>query len=212
MAKKQPVKKPQPENRVKSDQIGSENTPPTLTTTRMAGEKNRQYQAWLLYYQVGSIRKLFDLWERVGELEGGAKLVSQLKQRPALSTLLEWSGKFQWVKRSELQFEETLTELSEKTKRIDRERKERVAEMFKVAMDKKLKQIGQKDGEPISDTLLNYLWRMHRVEMGLPTDYSKHDIFTPIREEDQKPLTPEEIELSKKITELEIEHNAKLNR
>lgn len=138
--------------------------------------------------------------------------MTQLKQRPCRATLENWSKKFQWVNRNELMFEETLTELQEKTKKIDKERKDRVAEMFKIAMDKKLKQIGQKQGEPVSDTLLNYLWRMHRIEMGLPTDYSKHDVFTPIREEDQQPLTPDEIALSQKITQLEKEHNDKINQ
>lgn len=139
-------------------------------------------------------------------------MVGKLKQQPALKTLKVWSSKFQWVKRSEMMFEETLAGLKEQTIRIDRERKDRIAQLFQMALDKKMKQLSLPQGEPVSDTLLNYLWRMHRVEQGLPTDYSKHDIFTPIREEDQKPLTPDEIELSKKITQLEIEHNAKLNQ
>lgn len=204
--------KPTIKNRGESVQIGAENNPAPLKTERMLGENNRQFAAWLLYYRVGSIRKAFDLWNRVGEMEGGAELAPKLKQRPARSTLEAWSKKFRWVERYDLQLEETIMDLSKVTKRIDKERKDRIAQLFQLALDKKVKQLNLPQGEPVSDTLFNYLWRQHRVEMGLPTDYSKHDIFTPIREEDQKPLTPEEIELSKKITQLEIEHNAKLNR
>lgn len=209
---KQTIPKKQEQNATKSDQMLPKTDAPQLSTERMSGENIRQYTAWLLYHRVGALRKLFDVWNRVSEIEGGMEMAGKLKQRPDLTTLKRWSSKYQWVKRSELMFEETLAGLKEQTIRIDRERKDRIAQLFQLALDKKVKQLNLPQGEPVSDTLFNYLWRMHRVEQGLPTDYSKHDIFTPIREEDQKPLTPEEIELSKKITQLEIEHNARLNQ
>lgn len=204
--------KKQKQNATKSDQMRPENGGCKLVTERMRGENVRQYTAWLLYHRVGTIRKLFEVWNRVGDIEGGIEMAGKLKKRPDLTTLKRWSGKFQWVKRSELMFEETLTGLKEQTIRIDRERKDRIAQLFQLALEKKVKQLNLPQGEPVSDTLFNYLWRMHRVEQGLPTDYSKHDIFTPINEDEQKPLTPKEMELSKKITQLEIEHNDKLSR
>ena len=215
--KQKPATSEQPkprQNDVKGRQSVAENDQAGLTSAQMKGESSRQYYAWLLYTQIGSIRKLLELWDHVGELEGGTKYVSHLKKRPGRTTIEKWSKKFHWVKRTELQFEETLTELAEKTKKIDRERKDKVAELFRLAMDRKLKQLQPvlgNPGEPVTDTLLNYLWKMHRIEMGLPTDYSKHDIFTPINEDEQKPLTPEEEELSAKITQLEKEHNDKIN-
>lgn len=181
-----------------------------ILTERMKGETQRQYAAWLLYYQICSLRKLREVWDTVGELEGGEQFVGRIGKRPGFNTIAKWSIKFQWVKRNELQFEETLSNLAIQTKRIDKERKDKVAQLFKVALEKKRKQLNLKPGEAVSDTLIKYLWEMHRTEMGLVTGRYKHEISKPIAEEDQVPLSPDEVIMSKKMTELEKEHNAKI--
>ena len=48
---------------------------------------------------------------------------------------------------------------------------------------------------------------MMRIEWG--ESISKQEVVQGINEEEQRPLTPEEIKLSKKISELEIEFNRK---
>ncbi len=209
MAKKQI--KPTKKTVDKSPQVPTEDKPPKLSTEKMKGETNRHFLAWLLYCQAGSLRKTLAVWDKALGIEGEVDY-RKLGKKPSLKTLNRWSMKYRWGERDELRFEETLAGLKKETIRIDKERKDRVAQLFKIAMNKKLRQLNIPQGEAVSDTLLNYLWRMHRVEMGLPTDYSKHDVYTPIREEDQQPLTPEETVLSQKITQLEKEHNDKINQ
>ncbi len=193
--------------------MSSENNPPKLTTDQMPGEKSRPYTAFLLYCQMGSLQKTLAVWEQAIGIEGEVDY-RKLGKKPALRTLSRWSKKFHWVARDELRFEETLAGLKKETIRIDRERKDKIAQLFKLALEKKVRQLNLKQGEPVSDTLLNYAWKMHRVEMGLPTEVGsyKHEVQNRIVEEDQKPLTPDEIILSQKITQLEKEHNDKINQ
>ena len=47
-------------------------TKPALTTSKMPGETEQQYTAWLLYCEAGSLRKTEGLWNRVGQTLGEA--------------------------------------------------------------------------------------------------------------------------------------------
>ena len=62
-------------------------------------------------------------------------------------------------------------------------------------------------GEPATVQEVKVLWEMHRTEFG--ESIGKHQIVGGIDESEQKPLTPEEEELSKEMTKLEMEFNRK---
>jgi len=62
-------------------------------------------------------------------------------------------------------------------------------------------------GESTTVQEVRILWEMMRIEWG--ESISKQEVIQGINENEQIPLSPEEIELSKKISELEIEFNRK---
>lgn len=181
------------QNRGESGQIGVEIDPDSLTFERMPGESSRQYSTWLLYFRVGSLKKVLEIWDKVLEIESIANLAPKIGKKPAESTIDLWSSKFHWVQRYDQQFKKHLAEMSEETKRIALERKDRVAQFYKIASEKKVKQISQ--GERISDNLYKYSWEMLRTELDLSTGTFNHNI----KEEDQRPPTPEELEFDKFI-------------
>lgn len=171
-----------------------------LATAKLPGETERQYVAWLLYCDFGTIDKLLNAWKGVhqGFTESSPEL-SNLKHRLGIPvsrrSIAKWSKKYQWVKRTDLKLEEDLLSLREETKRIATNRKHKVAEAFKRTLDLKIKQL--RKGEIVSTSDVKALWEMFRTELGLST--GKSEIAHTINEEDQKPPTPEEDELGKEI-------------
>lgn len=171
-----------------------------LVTAKLPGETERQYVAWLLYCDFGTIDKLLNVWKGVhqGFTESSPEL-SNLKGRLGIPvsrrSLAKWSKKFQWVKRRDMKLEEDLKALREETKRIATNRKHKVAEAFKRSIDLKIKQL--RKGELVSASDVKTMWDMFRTELGLSTN--KSEVAHTINEEDQKPPTPEEDELGKEI-------------
>ena len=171
-----------------------------LVTAKLPGETERQYVAWLLYCDFGTIDKLLNVWKGVhqGFTESSPEL-SNLKGRLGIPvsrrSLAKWSKKFQWVKRRDMKLEEDLKALREETKRIATNRKHKVAEAFKRSIDLKIKQL--RKGEIVSASDVKTMWDMFRTELGLSTN--KSEVAHTINEEDQKPPTPEEDELGKEI-------------
>jgi len=169
---------------------------PELRTTKMEGENEQQYTAWLLYTEIGSIRKLLRQWEMLwqglgksmAEVERWRERLGKPVSRP---TIEKWSKKFQWVKRTDLKLEEDLQALREKTKRIAREKKHKIAELFKGIIDEKLKQI--REGEGVTTHDVKEAWEMFQVELGKPT--SRTQLI------EQSPLTPEEKKEGKELDE-----------
>lgn len=168
-----------------------------LATSKLPGETERQYVAWLLYCEAGSLRKLLRMWTnlRQGFGEVAPEIASRLDKPPSIRTIQTWSKKFQWVKRSELKLEEDLLALREETKRIAITRKHKVAEAFKRSLDLKIKQL--RKGELVSTGDVKALWEMFRTELGLST--GKTEVSHRINEDEQVPPTPEEDELGKEI-------------
>jgi len=171
-----------------------------LATAKLPGETERQYVAWLLYCDFGTIDKLLNAWKGVhqGFTESSPEL-SNLRQRIGVPvsrrSIAKWSKKFQWVKRRDMKLAEDLEALREETKRIATNRKHKVAEAFKRTLDLKIKQL--RKGESVSTSDVKSLWEMFRTELGLSTN--KSEVAHTINEEDQKPPTPEEDELGKEI-------------
>lgn len=185
-----PAKKRQPEEKV--------------ITTKMPGETEQQYLAWLLYCEAGSLQKLLRMWEgmRQGFGEVSSEFATRLGEAPVLRTLQNWSARYAWVKRTELKLEEDLIALRSETKRIAELKKYRIAEAFRRALDLRLRQL--RKGEVVTTDDVKKLWEMFRTELGLST--GKTEVAHTINEEDQKPPTPEEDELGKEIDQVIKRH------
>jgi hypothetical protein len=95
-------------------------TKPALTTSKMPGETEQQYTAWLLYCEAGSLRKTEGLWNRVGQSlgEAGVEFADRLGKKPSDTTLETWSKKYRWVERKDLKLTEDLEGLRKKAQEI----------------------------------------------------------------------------------------------
>ena len=181
-----------------------------LTTSKIPGETERQYTAFLLYCEVGSVSKLIQAWEQISRNPVGELSVifgSKLGVLPSERTIERWSVKYQWVERADQKLAEDLEGLKKKTTQIRQKRAYLIAEAFWCKLQMLRKQM--QAGEATTVQEVRILWEMMRIEWG--ESISKQEVIRGINEEEQRPLSPEEIELSKKITELEIEFNDKQN-
>lgn len=179
-----------------------------LTTSKMPGETEKQFTAFLLYCEIGSVSKLIQAWQQISRNPVGELSVifgSKLGILPSERTIERWSVKYQWVERADEKLAEDLEGLKKKTTQIRQKRAYLITEAFwnKLLMLRKQMQAG----EPTTVQEVRILWEMTRIEWGETT--SRQEVIQGINEEEQRPLTPEEIELSKKISELEIEFQRK---
>lgn len=163
---------------------------PALTTSKMPKETEQQYTAWLLYCEVGSLRKTLDAWDRLGQNRGeiGVLFAERLGKRPAESTIETWSKKFRWVERKDLKLKEDLEGLRDKTKRIKAERVHRIAEYFEKAITFALKQM--KENTDVTTGDVKTIWEMFRTELG--ETLGKHTHAVGIDENKQTPPDEEE--------------------
>lgn len=182
---------------------------PDLTVSKIPGETEQQYAAWLLYCEAGSIDKLMRVWEKSGQLadEIGIEFVTKLGKMPVHSTLGLWSKKFRWPERRDLRLEQELIELKEKADRFRKKRKYLVTDLLIQALSKMQKQFKQM---PISVLELKYLWEMQRVESGEST--GKTEVTHHIDESEQIPPTDEEKEIGKEIDEVIKKHYDKRSK
>lgn len=176
-------------------------------TSRMPGEREDQYTAWLLYCEAGSLEKTLRVWEKIWHevVTDLSPIYKERLGRPvSLRTLKRWCAKHKWIKRTRIKLDEDLQELHKETKRIAKLRIYKITKVFGIALDKKLKQLQQ--GEHISARDLKTYWEMHRIEMGLSTSIGKQEVSL-INEDEQKPLTEEEQIMSEFITEAMKKYN-----
>ncbi|MFA6973150.1 MAG: hypothetical protein WC238_00225 [Parcubacteria group bacterium] len=168
-----------------------------ITTSKMPGETEQQYTAWLLYCEAGSLRKTFGLWDKVGQSlgEAGAEFVDRLGKKPSDTTLENWSKKFRWVERKELKLTEDLEGLRKKAQEIKQKKVFVIGEIFWEKIQSLKKQMKKGEGATVDE--IKKLWEMFRTEMG--ESLGKHELS--IREEEQKPPTAEEQELGEAIDE-----------
>lgn len=174
-----------------------------LTTTKMPGETERQFTAFLVYCEIGSLRKLIEAWDKLGQSSGEmrADIVEKLGTKPSHATIDRWSKKYRWVQRADLRLSEEMQELDDKLRKIKQRRMYFITDIFWEKLKKIQKQM--KTGELATVQEVKTLWEMMRIEMGEST--SKHEIVNGINEADQKPPTPEEEELGKAIDQLIID-------
>ena len=162
---------------------------PVLTTSKMSKETEQQYSAWLLYCEIGSIGKLMQLWDGVGQRldESWTVFAQKLGAKPSHTTIGKWSKKFRWVERTDLKLAEDIQALRDKTKKIATNKKHKIAEALDRISNKIIKRLRSNE-EPTIDEWKK-VWEMFRTEMG--ESLGKHELD--IREEDQKPPTEEEM-------------------
>lgn len=163
----------------------------------MPKETEQQYTAWLLYCEAGSLRKTLDAWDRLGQNRGeiGAVFTERLGKRPAESTIEAWSKKYRWVERKDLKLTEDVEGLRKKAQEIKQKKVGVIAEIFWDKLQALRKQI--KKGEGATTDEIKKLWEMFRTEMG--ESLGKHELS--INEDEQKPPTPEQLELGQVIDE-----------
>jgi len=182
--------------------------PEKLTTSKMPGETESQYTAFLLFCEVGSVSKLIQAWQQICRNPVGELSVifgSKLGNLPSERTIERWSVKYQWVERADRKLAEDLEGLKKKTTQIRQKRAYLITEAFWSKLQSLRKQM--QAGESTTVQEVRVLWEMMRIEWG--ESISKQEVVQGINESEQIPLSPEEIELSKKISELEIEFNKK---
>ncbi|OGI36003.1 MAG: hypothetical protein A2259_01615 [Candidatus Moranbacteria bacterium RIFOXYA2_FULL_43_15] len=157
----------------------------------MPKETEQQYTAWLLYCEAGSIQKTLRLWDRVGQSLGETwvEFVDRIGKKPSDTTIESWSKKFRWVERKDLKLTEDLEGLRKKAQEIKQKKVFIIGEIFWEKLQALKKQM--KKGEGASVDEIKKLWEMFRTEMG--ESLGKHELS--INEDEQKPPTPEEMEL-----------------
>jgi hypothetical protein len=173
---------------------------PNLTTSKMPKETEQQYTAWLLYCESGSLDKLHRMWEGLhqGFIDSSSEMAGlrgRLGAPPTLRTIADWSSRFRWVERKDLKLTEDLEGLRKKAQEIKQKKVGVIAEIFWDKLQALRKQI--KKGEGATTDEIKKLWEMFRTEMG--ESLGKHELS--INEDEQKPPTPEQLELGQAIDE-----------
>ena len=179
----------------------------SLITTKIPGERARQYAAWLLYCEAGSLEKTLKIWERVcgqNDTEMMPVLGVYMGKPVGLATLKRWSSRYHWKERTELKTTEDLENMRFQFKRIKQTRAYKIAILFDRILNKYLKQL--EEGMYVSVRDLYLTWKMHRVEEGLSVD--NHHIVV-YQQPPAEPENPEDKELNKRIRELEEQFYSK---
>ncbi len=171
-----------------------------LITSKIPGERVRQYAAWLLYTEAGSLEKTLQVWERIST-QDDTKLIpffgTFLGKPVGLATIKRWSIKYHWKERTELKTTEDLEGMRFQFKRIQQTRIYRIAILFDLVLKRYTRQLEQ--GVYVSVQDLYTVWKMHRIEEGL--SIGNYQVTT-YQEPPAEPRTPEEIELDKKILKI----------
>lgn len=178
-----------------------------IITSKIPGERGRQYAAWLLYSEAGSLEKTLRIWGRISA-QNDTEMIPFfgvfLGKPVGSATLKRWSTKYHWQERTELKNTEDLEDMRFKFKRIKQTRAYKIAIMLDLIMNKYLKQLEQGMWVTVRDLYL--VWKMHRVEEGLSVDNHSIVIY---QEPPKEPESPEEKELNKRIQETVDQFNSK---
>ncbi len=170
-----------------------------ITTSKIPGETEQQYFAWILYCELESIPKMIRVWDQVregfGETSGVLRdKIIELGKLPTERQVENWSSKYHWVKRKDLKLAEDLEGLREKARRITQEKIYVIANVFWDKLEALRKQLQRGEGATVHE--VKELWEMLQVELGKPTSRLA------LKEEEQKPLTDEEKEEKEKLDQL----------
>ena len=160
-----------------------------ITISKMKGETEKEYIAWLLYCEAGSIPRLMRVWEQlrenIGEVSGiwGGK-VRALGKLPSERNIEKWSSRYQWVERKELKLKEDLKIIQEKSEKIKREKLHKIADAFESISNKVLKRL--REGEEPTIAEWKQVWEMLRTELG--ESIGKHEVTDSGFDESQQKL------------------------
>jgi len=170
-----------------------------IVTSKIPGERAKQYAAWLLYCEAGSLEKTLKVWERI-QGQNDTEMIPifgiYMGKPVGLTTLKRWSSRYNWKERTELKNTEDLEDMRFQFKRIKQTRAYKIAILLDRVLDRLSRQLDQ--GMYVSTRDLYTLWKMHRVEEGL--SIGNYQITT-YQEPPAEPKSPEEIELDKQIQE-----------
>jgi hypothetical protein len=175
---------------------------PTLTTSKMPGETEQQYTAWLLYCEVGSLKKTLSLWEKLGQNlgESWAEFAGRLGKKPSDTTLETWSKKYRWVERKDLKLEKKIEEMKQKLDKIKLQKRYKIVIAFGRILDMFIKKLESQhhSASDLSVSDLKKIWEMARTELG--ESIAKHE-FVGIDESKQTPPNEEEKELGRRLNQ-----------
>jgi hypothetical protein len=146
----------------------------TLSTLQVSGEHPRQYAAWLLYCESGSLEKTILLWQQVISMNDTEMMPIfgiPMGKPVGIATLKRWSSRYHWRQRLALKNKEDLADMRAEFKNIKQIRAYKVALLFDKIANKLLKQLDEGMNVTVSD--LYIAWKMFRIEDGLPTSYSQ---------------------------------------
>jgi hypothetical protein len=169
-------------------------------TSKMPGESEQQFIAWILYCETGSIPKMIKAWNQLRQGIGETSVVfgqniQKMAHLPSQRNIEKWSANYSWVKRRELRLSEEMESLSQRAAEIQKKKMYLIAESFWDKLQLLRKQIRQ--GEHTTVDEVKKLWEMLRAESG--ESLGQHDIR--LLENEQRLPTAEEDELDKKIDE-----------
>ncbi|MBI5452512.1 hypothetical protein HY945_03545 [Candidatus Gottesmanbacteria bacterium] len=171
-----------------------------IVTSKIPGERAKQYAAWLLYCEAGSLEKTLKVWVRI-QGQNDTEMIPFfgvfLGKPVSSATLKRWSVKYRWQERTELKNTEDLEDMRFKFKRIKQTRAYKIAILLDRVLDRLSRQLDQ--GMYVSTRDLYTLWKMHRVEEGL--SIGNYQVVT-YQQPPTEPKSPEEIKLDKQIKEV----------
>lgn len=133
-------------------------------------ESPRQHQVFLAYAQMPdpSARKLWEGWREIGGLSG--------YKRPSHRTLERWCSKYQWVERAKQIHNKAKDVAIQKTVEELALTKEEILSMLRAGMLRFGQQLQANTQGIISVADFEKLWKMMRIEMGLPVEISKQKV------------------------------------
>lgn len=135
-----------------------------------ARETLLQNQVFLVYAQLPelSVKKLWGTWGEIKGLSG--------YKRPAHRTLERWCSKYQWVERAKQIHNKAKDVAIQKTVEELALTKEEVLSMLRAGMLRFGQQLQANTQGIISVTDFEKLWKMMRIEMGLPIEIGKQEV------------------------------------
>lgn len=165
---------------------------PILTTSKIPGETEQQYAAWILYCEAGSIPKLMRAWDQLRHGDGDATgifggKVKQLGPLPIERNIEKWCSQYRWVERKDLKLTEDVVGIRKKSQELTQKKLGIIGELMWEKLQAIRRQM--KKGEIATVDEAKKLWEMFRTEMG--ESLGKHELD--INENEQQPPTSGEM-------------------
>jgi len=179
-----------------------------LSTLQVSGEHPRQYAAWLLYCESGSLERTIRLWGKLvtqGDTEMMPIFGIPIGKPVGIATLKRWSSRYHWKQRFALKNKEDLEDMRYTFKRIKQTRAYKIALLFDKITNKLLRQLDEGMRVTVHDMYI--AWKMFRIEDGLPTSYVQ--IVSPPEPAIPEPSILDDLLLDKEIQEVVKQYNDK---